>query len=81
MIHAGVGEKKVSMLLSVLNIQPLSRTTLKCTESEDGKARRDVARHSCDSVVTAERENILGTYHNFFYECIKFHRTNVLKNY
>ncbi|XP_061191031.1 uncharacterized protein LOC133199201 [Saccostrea echinata] len=57
MLHAGIGEKKVSMLLSVLNIPPLSHTTLKSTEREAGKAVEDVARQSCDSVVTAERES------------------------
>lgn len=56
MLHAGIGEKKVSMLLSVLNIPPISHTTLKCTEREAGKAE-DVARHICDSVVTTERES------------------------
>ncbi|XP_062579761.1 uncharacterized protein LOC134241754 [Saccostrea cucullata] len=57
MLHAGIGEKKVSLLLSVLNIPPLSHTTLKCKEREAGKAVEDFARQSCDSVVTAERES------------------------
>lgn len=55
MLHADIGEKKVSMLLSVLNIRTLSHTTLKWTERKAGKAVEDVARHSCDSVATAER--------------------------
>ncbi|XP_061186837.1 uncharacterized protein LOC133194959 [Saccostrea echinata] len=57
MLHSGIGEKKVSMLLRVLNIPPLSHTALKSTEREAGKAVEDVARQSCDSVVTAERES------------------------
>lgn len=71
----------MSMLLSVLIIPPISHTTLKCTEREAGKAVEDVARHRCDSVVTTERENLLGTHHKLYYECIKFYRSNVLKDY
>ncbi|XP_062607553.1 uncharacterized protein LOC134269372 [Saccostrea cucullata] len=57
MLHAGIGEKKLSMLLSVLNIPPLSKTSLKKSEREVGRAVEDVAKNSCKEFATAEVES------------------------
>jgi hypothetical protein len=57
MLHAGIGEKKLEMLLSVLNIPPLSKTSLKISEREVGQAVEDVARNSCKEFALAEKES------------------------
>ncbi|XP_061174191.1 uncharacterized protein LOC133183249 [Saccostrea echinata] len=57
MLHAGIGEKKLSMLLSVLNIPPLSKTSLKTSERQVGRAVEDVAKKSCKEFANAEQES------------------------
>ncbi|XP_061194397.1 uncharacterized protein LOC133202576 [Saccostrea echinata] len=57
MLHAGIGQKKVSMLLSVLNIPSMCHKTLKKTEREVGKALKEVAKKSCDDMTAVEKES------------------------
>lgn len=57
MLHAGIGQKKVSMLLSVLNIPSMCHKSLKRTEREVGQALEEVAKKSCDDVVAIEKES------------------------
>lgn len=81
MLYVGIGEKKVFMFLSVLNILFIFYIILKCIEREVGKVVEDVVRYRCDFVVIIERENFLGIYYKLYYECIKFYWSNMLKNY
>lgn len=57
MLHAGIGQKKVSMLLTVLNIPSLCHKSLKRTGREVGQALEEVAKKSCDDVVAIEKES------------------------
>ncbi|XP_061190461.1 uncharacterized protein LOC133198381 [Saccostrea echinata] len=52
-----LARKKLSMLLSVLNIPPLSKTSLKTSEREVGRAVEDVAKKSCKEFANAEQES------------------------
>jgi hypothetical protein len=57
MLQAGIGQRKTSVLLSILNIPSMCHTTLKKTEREVGKALEKIAKKSCDDMVTLEKES------------------------
>ncbi|XP_061173701.1 uncharacterized protein LOC133182871 [Saccostrea echinata] len=57
MLHAGISQKKVLMLLSVLNIPSMCHKTLKKTEREVGKALEEMAKKSCDDMAAVEKES------------------------
>jgi len=46
MVHAGIGEGRINMILAALDIRNIHNTTLKSRKREDGKAIENVA-HDC----------------------------------
>lgn len=56
MLHSGIGERKLSNLLSTLSIPPCSKTTLKKREREIGEALEDIARSSCADAAVREKD-------------------------
>ncbi|XP_021373023.1 uncharacterized protein LOC110463022 [Mizuhopecten yessoensis] len=54
MLHAGIGVRKVNLILSSLNIPSIHHTTLKAREREVGIAVEVVANNSCQQAIDIE---------------------------
>lgn len=56
MLHSAIGERKVSNLLSTMNISSCSKATLKKREREMGQAVEDIARSSCADAAVRRKD-------------------------
>ena len=56
MIDAGIGETHLNLLLSALNIPPMSQTSMKRFERIVGKAIESVAQSSCMEAIEMEKK-------------------------
>ena len=60
-LHAGIGETHLTSIMSIMNIHPMARGSFKTRERETGKAVENVARASCDQIITNEKDKLIGT--------------------
>lgn len=56
MLHSGIGERKLSNLMSTFGIPPCSKTTLKKRERQKGQALEDIARSCCADAAVREKD-------------------------
>lgn len=56
MLHSGIGERKLSNLMSTFGIPPCSKTTLKKRERKKGQALEDIERSSSADAAVREQD-------------------------
>ena len=60
-LHAGVDEKHLKSILSVMNSPPMSRATFKARQRETAKAVESVAKVSCEEVIKKEKLQLISS--------------------